>query len=200
LDSQITYEHLYLVYKARALGDAAQTIQTAADKASKVIKALKSFVYHDTLINEELKSVDLHQNIENVVTLYQNLLKHGIELKREFTDSALSVYGHGDQLSQVWTNLIHNAIHAMEGKGILVLSTEIDGDSIIIKVKNNGISIPDEIKTRIFDPFFTTKKVGQGTGLGLHLCRKIINHHQGTLMLQSEGEWTVFVVTLKNRS
>ena len=197
LDSKLKPKHFHLVYKARALNDAAHTIQVAAHKASRVIKALKSFVHQDALMTEELKEVDLHQNLENVLILYQNMLKHGIEVQQNFVPESLMILGHGEHLSQVWTNLIHNAIHAMEGQGILHLSTEVQDDSVLITIKNNGPPIPDEIQARIFDPFFTTKKVGQGTGLGLHLCRKIIHNHQGSLELHTEGGWTAFVITLK---
>ena len=197
LKAKMPFEDLKQVYKARALTDAAHTIQTAAYKASKVIKALKSFVHQDSLMTEELTPVDLHRNLEDVLTLYQNMLKHGVEVQREFTQEQVKVMGHGEQLSQVWTNLIHNAIHAMDGKGILHLSTAVEEDMVIMKIRNSGAKIPEEIQTRIFEPFFTTKQVGQGTGLGLHLCRKLIDGHQGRLVLDNEADQTTFVITLK---
>ena len=139
LDTPGGYDQLNLVYKARAIEDSAHTIQTAAHKASKVIKALKSFVYQDTLNTNELKPLDLHQNLENVLTLYQNLLKHGVEVRRVFGSDELLVLGHSEQLSQVWTNLIHNAIQAMEGKGVLELRTDIVGDWAHVTIKNDAL-------------------------------------------------------------
>ena len=190
-------EHLELVYKTRAIEDAAKTTHTAAQKASKVIKALKSFVHQDTLGVDEVKAVDIYDNLETVLTLYQNLLKHGVEVRRSYKNEGLRVSGHGEQLSQVWTNLLHNAIQAMEGKGVIELSIEHIEDKVRVSLKNDGPPIPEEIKEKIFDPFFTTKDVGQGTGLGLHLCRKIVHNHQGTLELIPEEGWTVFSVCLK---
>ena len=197
LDTPGGYDQLNLVYKARAIEDSAHTIQTAAHKASKVIKALKSFVYQDTLNTNELKPLDLHQNLENVLTLYQNLLKHGVEVRRVFGSDELLVLGHSEQLSQVWTNLIHNAIQAMEGKGVLELRTDIVGDWAHVTIKNDGAPIPESIRDRIYDPFFTTKAVGQGTGLGLHLCRTIVQSHQGSIELIPDEDWTIFRVSLK---
>ena len=190
-------QQLDLIYKARAIEDSAKTTHTAAQKASKVIRALKSFVHQDSLVTDEFKAVDIQDNLDTVFTLYQNLLKHGIEVRRSFGDEGLQVMGHGEQLSQVWTNLLHNAIQAMEGKGVIELAIEQSDEWVRVILKNNGPPIPDDIREKIFDPFFTTKDVGQGTGLGLHLCRKIIHNHQGQLDLIPEEGWTVFSVSLK---
>ncbi|MDY7016226.1 MAG: ATP-binding protein, partial [Cyanobacteriota bacterium] len=101
-----------------------------------------------------------------------------------------------DELVQVWTNLIHNGIQAMEGKGTLEIGIEQRDRNLVVEVTDSGCGIPPEIQDKIFQPFFTTKSAGEGSGLGLDIARKIIEKHQGTIAFSSVPGKTTFTVAL----
>lgn len=138
---------------------------------------------------------DLTGGIETVLTLYQNQMKHGIEVIRNFEELP-SVLCYPDELNQVWTNLVHNAIQAMENKGTLQIDVRSRNDRAVVTVTDSGNGIPDEIRERIFEPFFTTKPAGEGSGLGLDIVRKIIEKHRGEIRVESEPGKTAFSVIL----
>jgi signal transduction histidine kinase len=102
------------------------------------------------------------------------------------------------ELNQVWTNLIDNAIDAMESKDnpVLEIETRKDREFIQTFVRDNGAGIPEEVMSRIFDPFYTTKEIGKGTGLGLDVVKTIINKHRGTIKVRSEAGKTEFEVCI----
>jgi signal transduction histidine kinase len=100
------------------------------------------------------------------------------------------------ELNQVWTNIIDNAIYALEQNGELTIETSSDGKNAYVKIIDNGAGIPPEIISRIFDPFFTTKKVGEGTGIGLDLVKRIIDHHNGEIKVHSAPGRTEFIVCI----
>jgi signal transduction histidine kinase len=102
-----------------------------------------------------------------------------------------------DELNQVWTNLVHNALQAMDHKGTLTVGLHRDGGDAVVSVADTGCGIPEDIRARIFDAFFTTKPAGEGTGLGLDIVRKIIDKHQGRIEVESEvGRGSTFTVRL----
>jgi signal transduction histidine kinase len=103
-----------------------------------------------------------------------------------------------DELNQVWTNLIHNAVQALGGKGEVVLETSVDSDEgqVSVKVIDNGPGIPAQVLPRIFEPFFTTKGKGEGTGLGLGIVEKIVDKHGGKVLVDSIPGRTCFTVVL----
>ena len=105
----------------------------------------------------------------------------------------------GSELNQVWTNLIDNAIHAVNGTGRIIIATRAEGNHIVVEIADNGHGIPPEIQGRIFDPFFTTKDVGSGTGLGLVISHRIVAGHGGEIEFESEEGNTVFRVRLPLR-
>ena len=171
-----------------------ENIKLAVDKASKIVFALKKFTHKDQ--GGEKEKANLIDNIETVLTLQYNQLKQGIEVIRDFDEIPL-IDCHPDELVQVWTNLISNAIQAMNNKGVLTISVKNMGENVKISLKDTGNGIPNEIRDKIFEPFFTTKKAGEGTGIGLDLVRRIIDKHGATLNLKSEiGVGTTFIITL----
>jgi signal transduction histidine kinase len=103
------------------------------------------------------------------------------------------------ELNQVWTNLIHNALQAMDYKGILTITSRTQNGQVIISITDTGKGIPDEIKEKIFDPFFTTKRTGKGSGLGLDIVKKIVDKHQGRIHVESQPGNTTFRVVLPIR-
>jgi signal transduction histidine kinase len=172
----------------------ADNINTAVDRVAKIIFALKSFSRFGGV--QVWTEIDLRESLETVLTIYQNQIKHGTELVRLYADLP-PVRCLPDELNQVWTNLVHNALQAMDHKGTLTIGLRRDGDDVLVAVGDTGCGIPDAIRARIFDPFFTTKPAGEGTGLGLDIVRKIIEKHRGGIEVESEvGRGSTFTVRL----
>lgn len=170
------------------------TIQLAVDKASRVVKALKSYLH--TTGSEEPEPVDIKENMETVLTIYHNRLKQGVKVIKNYEDVP-EVMAYPDQLNQIWTNLIVNAVQAMETKGTLTIDVRRDGDYVSVSIKDSGKGIPKEIQNKIFDPFFTTKVSGEGSGLGLDIIKRILDDHGAKISFESqEGVGTAFNVKL----
>lgn len=170
-----------------------KNMDVAIGKASKMLYALKSYSHTN---QEDIPVVaDITQGIETVLALYQNNLKHGTELIKNYKNIP-KIKCLPDELNQVWTNLIHNALQAMDYKGILLLETDYDDRFVTVKITDSGHGIPEEIKNKIFDPFFTTKRQGEGSGLGLGIVKKIINKHKGYIYVDSIPHRTTFTVKL----
>ncbi len=171
-----------------------QTIKEATNRASKTVFALKNFARQDH--TEEKSEINLTQTIETTLALYQNQIKQGIDVIRDLEEIS-PFLGYPDELMQVWTNLIHNAIQAMKNKGSLTISTKKQEDKVIISIQDTGGGIPKEIQDKIFDAFFTTKIAGEGSGLGLDITKKIIDKHNGKIWFESkEGSGTTFFVEI----
>ncbi|MEG4027648.1 MULTISPECIES: response regulator [unclassified Microcoleus] len=168
-------------------------IQRATAKSGKVVFALKTYAHFDS--KPEKVQANLHDGIETVLTLYQNQLKHGIEVVKNYGDLP-QIMCYPDDLNQVWTNLVHNALQAMDYKGILTIETRQQEANIFLKFTDNGKGIPSEVITKIFQPFFTTKSAGEGSGLGLDIVRKIVAKHGGTIAVDSVPGQTTFTVSL----
>jgi signal transduction histidine kinase len=115
---------------------------------------------------------------------------------REYDRTLPRICARPSELNQVWTNLIINAIEAMNGKGELRIRTAREVDFAVVEVVDNGSGIAPEIQSRIFDPFFTTKEVGEGTGLGLDIVHRIVREHSGNVRFESRGGETRFQVRL----
>jgi signal transduction histidine kinase len=165
-----------------------------AERIDNLVKSIKSYSYLDSGVKQ---FVDIHQGIEETLNLFSYRLKQGIEVIRCYDPHLPQVNVYGNELNQVWTNLIDNAIYAMDGQGILELTTMRDGDFVRINISDSGSGIAPEIKSRIFESFFTTKPVGQGTGLGLDIVRKIVeNRHHGTISVHSGPGKTCFSIRI----
>ncbi|RKZ53095.1 MAG: hybrid sensor histidine kinase/response regulator [Candidatus Parabeggiatoa sp. nov. 3] len=184
---------LNTAYQLASLQKSTQTITTASDRAAKTVFALKSFARFDK--TGKKVEANLTEGIETVLTLYHNQLKHGVELIRNYAELPL-ILCYPDDLNQVWTNLLHNALQAMDYKGTLTVDVSMQDDHAIISITDFGAGIPDDIKPKIFEPFFTTKRAGEGSGLGLDIVRKIIEKHEGKITFTSEPGKTTFSVYL----
>jgi signal transduction histidine kinase len=147
-----------------------------------LVKSLKDFSRLDRATYDRF---DVRDGIEKTLTITKNLLKYGIEVKRELRDVP-EIMCAPSRVNQVFINLITNAVQAMDGKGELRIATYADDDGWVhIEIRDSGCGIPEENLQRVLDPFFTTKPVGQGTGLGLSIVRKIMDEHQGKLHIES---------------
>lgn len=174
-----------------------QTIQTAVERSSKILYALKSLAHFES--NSVLEESNIRENIEIVLALYQNLFRHGVELSVDFEElPPIPIYR--DDLLHLWTNLIMNAVQAMNYSGKLNIAGLRENGYAVIKVEDSGPGIPDSLREKIFDPFFTTKPPGEGSGLGLDICMKIVEKHKGKIVFESEPGKTVFTVCLPYRS
>jgi signal transduction histidine kinase len=144
-----------------------------------------------------LQEVDIHDGIEDTLTIMQHKLKHGITIKRNYDRALPRVPVYGSELNQVWTNLIDNAIDAMEGSGELSIRSYQEGDYVVVEIGDTGPGISAEIVPLLFEPFYTTKPLGKGTGLGLHLAyRTVVSRHNGTINAVSNPGETKFQVRL----
>jgi signal transduction histidine kinase len=193
LQSPHTEWILDLAYNLTRLQSNGGTIQTAVERASKVVFALKTYARYDH--SGESKLSDLSTTLNTVLDLYHNQLKQGIEVIRDFQDIP-PIWSFPDELIQVWTNLIHNAIQAMGGVGTLKLSIWTIDKAVWVSITDSGCGIPPELQVKIFEPFFTTKPMGEGSGLGLDIVKKIVEKHHGSLTVQSKPGETIFQVRL----
>jgi signal transduction histidine kinase len=135
------------------------------------------------------------ENIETVITIYQNQFRQKVTLIRDF-GSIPEIQGYPEELLHLWTNLIYNGIQAMDFDGELCIRTELVADKVRVTIEDTGKGIPAEVRERIFEPFFTTKDVGKGTGLGLSISKGIIEAHGGELVLDIGSNRTRFVISL----
>jgi signal transduction histidine kinase len=143
-----------------------------------------------------VQEVDVHEGLENTLTMLGYKLKN-MTLVREYDRSIPRITAYGGELNQVWTNLIDNAIDAVNGSGKICIATCRDYDNIIVEIVDNGPGIPPDIQPRLFEPFFTTKGVGSGTGLGLAISNSIVaNRHGGEIEFESKPGETRFKVRL----
>lgn len=187
-------EHLLeIAYKLSGVQRGTTTINTATERASKVVFALKTYAHYDQ--SGEMSPANLPEGIETVLTLYQNQLKQGVEVIRNYAELP-PVLCYSDELNQVWTNLIHNALQAMDYRGTLSIDVVQEDNYAKISITDSGAGIPEEIKRKIFEPFFTTKPPGEGSGLGLDIVQKIIEKHFGKIEVESIPGKTTFTVYL----
>ncbi|MCZ2357179.1 MAG: PAS domain S-box protein [Bacteroidia bacterium] len=171
----------------------ADNIQIASVKTRKTAQALKNYSHSSN--SSEPQWVDLQENIETILILYQNQLKYNYELVVNL-EHVPPIMGIADELGQVWTNIIQNAIHAMPNGGKIQIDLLPQENSITVKITDSGSGIPPENIEKIFQKFFTTKERGVGTGLGLDICGQIIQNHGGTISVQSEPGNTCFTISL----
>ncbi len=170
-----------------------RTIHTGMYRIVDLVKAVKEYSYMD---QGAVQEVDIHEGLDNTLKMLGHKLK-SVQVIRSYDPTLPHITAYGSELNQVWTNLIDNAIDAMDGKGVITLRTHQENDRAIVEVCDNGSGIPPEIQQRIFEPFFTTKKVGLGTGIGLDMVWKtIVVKHRGNIRVESEPGDTRFIVSL----
>ncbi len=168
------------------------SIRTAIRRITRIVGALKGYSHLD---QAKVTPSDLHEGIENTLVILHSELKYGITVTRKYAELP-NVPVYVDELNQVWTNLIHNAVQALGGRGEIVIETRLAGPQVQVSIQDNGPGIPSDVMPRIFEPFFTTKAKGEGTGLGLGIVKQIVDKHSGRIDVTSEPGCTRFTVCL----
>jgi signal transduction histidine kinase len=172
-------------------------IEEASKRIADLVGSVKSFTHMDQGYDKQLTNI--HDGIRTTISILQYKIRKGnIEVIEEFDNSLPPLRALIGELNQVWTNIIDNALDAMEvnKKGKLIIKTERDKDCLKVIITDDGPGIPAHIVEQIFDPFFTTKEPGKGTGLGLDIVSQIVRQHKGYLKAESKPGETRFIVSL----
>jgi signal transduction histidine kinase len=180
-------------YNLSSIQNNSQNIQLAVERASRIVYALKNYVHQDH--SGIPISASVTEGIDIVLTLYQNQIKRGVEVSKRYQDVP-PIMCYPDELAQVWSNLISNAIQAMDYQGELAIAVTQQSQEVVVQISDRGGGIPIELQEKIFQPFFTTKPAGEGSGLGLSIVRKIIDKHHGQITVESQPGYTTFQVRL----
>jgi signal transduction histidine kinase len=180
-----------------SLGELLDQVEQSTARISELVASIKEYSYMDQAPQQE---IDLHEGLESTLKMLSHKLRKAeIDVVREYDRTLPRVCAYGSELNQVWTNLIDNAIDAMKekGKGTLTLRTGRHHQEAIVEIIDNGPGIPEPAQHHIFEPFFTTKAVGEGSGLGLDIARRIVKtRHKGEIRFESKPGETTFEVRL----
>ncbi|HYO79900.1 MAG TPA: ATP-binding protein [Bryobacteraceae bacterium] len=171
-------------------------IHESTSRVSDLVRAIKEYSWMDTAAERE---VDIHEGLETTLTILKHRWKNDIQVDRDYAANLPRICAHGGELNQVWTNLINNAIDALQsapGEKRLGIRTALQSQVIMVEILDTGHGIPPEIRDHVFEPFFTTKKQSEGTGLGLDLVFRIVRKHKGDIRFESRPGRTCFQVRL----
>ena len=177
--------------------DTEQLLNEITDSVGRISSLVGAAKQYSQLDRAPYQVVDIHDLLDSTLAMLGAKIGDGITVVREYGHNLPRVPAFPGELNQVWTNLIDNAVSAMNGSGTLTIRTALDRDQILVEFADTGPGVPPEIRDRIFEPFFTTKPVGQGTGLGLDISyRIIVSRHHGDLRVESVPGDTRFRVWL----
>jgi signal transduction histidine kinase len=169
-------------------------IEDAGNRVSSLVAAAKQYSQLDRASHQR---IDVHDGLKSTLVMLAHKIGDGVRVVKDFDRTLPLIPAHPGELNQVWTNLIDNAVQAMNGSGTLTLRTSRDADRVLVEIGDTGPGVPPELRQRIFEPFFTTRPVGQGTGLGLDISyRIVVNRHGGDIGLVSDPGDTRFQVRL----
>jgi signal transduction histidine kinase len=168
-------------------------VHMSAERISEIVKSVKVYSYLD---QAPVQEVDIHDGLDNTLVILRHKTKEGIKVVRQYAPDLPHIQGYGSELNQVWTNILDNAIDALDGKGQITVRTYAKDGNVFVEIQDDGPGIPLEIQQRIFEPFYTTKAPGVGTGLGLHISYTIIHKHHGQISVTSQPGNTCFQVKL----
>lgn len=168
-------------------------IDDSVTRISTLVGAAKQYSQID---RAPYQVVDLRELLKSTLVMMSGKLD-GLTLVKEFDPELPQIPAYAAELNQVWTNIIDNAVQAMNGSGTLTIRTRRDGQYAVVEIGDTGPGIPADIRTRIFEPFFTTKPIGEGTGLGLDISwRIVVKKHHGDLRVESKPGETWFKIVL----
>ncbi len=193
LDADTARAALVRISASVEIANLLHEIESSTLRISDLVGAIKEYTYMD---QSPVQNVDVVKSLETTLTILHYKLKKGISVRRDYQRVPLLVDSFGSELNQVWTNLIDNAIDAMNGSGELRVRTYRDNGCVVVEIGDNGPGISPEVRPHIFEPFFTTKGVGEGTGLGLDAVQRIVKKHRGSIQVNSKPGDTCFQVWL----
>jgi signal transduction histidine kinase len=193
LDSDTARAALVRIAASVEVATLLNEIESGTSRISDLVRAIKEYTYMD---QTPIQNVDIVKSLETTLTILNHKLKRGVVVKRDYQRVPLLVNSFGSELNQVWTNIIDNAIDAMDGRGELRVRTYRDDNCVVVEIGDNGPGISLDIQPHIFEPFFTTKGVGEGTGLGLDTVQRIVKKHRGNIQVSSKPGDTRFQVWL----
>jgi len=170
----------------------AETVLNSTVRIFDLISAIKDYSYMD---QAPIQEIDLAQSLDNTLTMFNSRLDH-VVIERQYDPDLPHISAYGSELNQAWTELIENALDAMQDSGTLRLRTSQLAEMVVVEVCNTGPAIPPEIVSRIFEPFYTTKPPGKGLGLGLDSVNRILSKHSGVVTVESAPGATCFQVRL----
>ena len=172
-------------------------VKESTGRVSALVAAVKSYSQLD---RASLQLVDVTEGIESTLVMLGHKLRSGVVVVRDFASDAPRIEANPGELNQVWTNLIDNAVDAMEEVGELRISTRPEADHLVVEIADTGPGMTPEVRARAFEPFYTTKDVGKGTGLGLDISRRIVvERHHGEIVIDANADGTVVRVRLPLR-
>jgi signal transduction histidine kinase len=193
LDADTARAALVRIAASVEIANLLNEIESSTTRISDLVLAIKEYTYMD---QAPVQNVDIVKSLETTLTILNYKLKRGVVVERDYGKVPLLVNSFGSELNQVWTNIIDNAIDAMNGKGQLRVRTYREDSCVVVEIGDNGPGISSQVKPHIFEPFFTTKGVGEGTGLGLDTVQRIVKKHRGTIQVDSKPGDTRFQVRL----
>ena len=193
LDADTARAALVRIAASAEVASLLHEIESSTSRISDLVGAIKEYTYMD---QAPVQNVDIVKSLETTLTILNHKLKQGVVVERDYQRVPFLVNSFGSELNQVWTNIIDNAIDAMQGKGELRVRTYREDTCVVVEIGDNGPGISPEVKPHIFEPFFTTKGVGEGTGLGLDTVQRVVRKHRGSIQVSSSPGDTRFQVRL----
>ena len=168
-------------------------VAMAGERISEIVGAVKSYTYLD---QAPVQRIDVRKGLDDTLVILRSKLR-AVDVTRYYAPGLPEIEGYGSELNQVWTNLVDNAVDAMDGRGAIDIHVDpTDEGGVQVRICDTGPGIPADVLPRLFEPFFTTKAPGVGTGLGLHITHSVVSRHGGRIEVESEGKGTCFIVTL----
>ena len=172
-------------------------VKESTRRVSELVAAVRSYTQMD---RGSVQPTDVAEGLESTLVMLGGHLRGGVTVVREYDDALPRIEASAGELNQVWTNLVENAVDAMEGRGTLRIATRVDGPGIVVEISDTGPGMPPEVVARAFEAFFTTKEFGRGTGLGLDIARRIVEDgHGGSLTIDTGPSGTTMRVALPQR-
>jgi signal transduction histidine kinase len=169
-------------------------IKESVRRISELVGAVRSYSQMD---RSSMQQTDIAAGIDSTLVMLGSRLRDGVQVVREYDPDVPIISAYAGELNQVWTNLVDNAIDAMDGRGTLTVSTRLDDEHVVVRVADTGSGMPPEVAARAFDAFYTTKEVGRGTGLGLDIAQRIVvDRHRGDIAIESAPGNTVITVRI----
>ena len=172
-------------------------VKESTRRISELVAAVRSYSQLD---RASMQHLDVTEGLDSTLVMLGHKLRQGVTVVREYGADVPRIDAYAGELNQVWTNLIDNAVDAMDGTGTLRLTTRAEGDGIVVEIGDTGPGMPPQVAERAFEPFYTTKDVGKGTGLGLDIARRIVvDRHGGTITIDPRPGGSVLRVRLPVR-